>query len=80
MTESLRERCIEAVEDEVEAWFGPNDDDDDIAADIVDAVLDVLEESAEEWADYPAHADPIVVAHREIVVRKLVGVLRGNGE
>ena len=89
MTESLRERCIEAI---VKAIRSQTMDDHDslgwlieeiaprLARSSLDAVLNVLEESAEEWADYPAHADPIVVAHREIIARKLVGVLRGNGE
>ena len=82
MTESLRERCIDAGAnaiandraEEIEVWHFA---DAEIA---LDAILDVLEESADEWADYPAHADPTVVAHREIIARKLVGVLRGNGE
>ena len=82
---SLRERCIGAgayaVLGDRGEWQGviTKDAQADARA-ILDAVLDVLEGSADEWADYPAQADPIVVAHREIIARKLVGVLRGNGE
>lgn len=42
----------------------------------LDAALDCLTENADEWANYPAEADPIVVAHREIIARKLLAVLR----
>lgn len=61
MTESLRERCIEAIDGRPLMT----------AEERLDAVLDVLEESAEEWASVRPElwgdADNLLV------------VLRGNG-
>ena len=77
MTESLRERCIEAGVNVIEtmALADVNTRSYKIQTMnlILDAVLDVLEESAEEW---PCH-DGLGPCP---CVTPLLSVLRGNGE
>ena len=74
---SLRERCIEAGVRAigVPREYGPYES----TVLILDAVLDVLEESAEEWErevpDFSAAVQVYGAASR-----RLIGVLRGNGE
>lgn len=65
---SLRDDCIHVLE-----WYCGHQADE-----ALDAVLDVLTEHSDEWADYSPATDPVIVAHREIIALKLLAVLRGE--